>query len=58
MGQLEEQPDEALTWSRNGASISYQPEVLGYYVSDLGLIPLEGAEEYRVTAEFSVSLDR
>lgn len=56
MGRIEEQPDQPLEWTDQGAEILYQPEVLGYHVSNLGLIPEEGAEEYRVTAEFSVSL--
>ena len=56
MWQIEEQPDQPLEWTDEGAEILYRPEVLGYHVSDFGLIPKEGAEEYRVTAEFSVSL--
>ena len=56
MGQIEEQPGQPLEWTDQGAKILYQPEVLGYYVNNWGLIPEEGAEEYQVTAEFSVSL--
>ena len=56
MGQIEEQPDQPLEWTDQGAEILYQPEVLGYYVNNWGLIPEESAKEYQVTAEFSVSL--